>query len=187
MRIKSRFMTTIVALLGSATVFCACSYTILPQAVSLVKGGGAAPLSAVLVAVANAEKEQAIYTILTDRGVKSSFRADRRTWSRKLVEALAGELARRGAQVRTVAPLTISVALPEIRYLETRESFRLKVAVVLTTPGWTKNYEGSAGLSMDSVASVTAATDRAAGLALADAVKAMLDDPEFLAHLTGAT
>lgn len=174
------------SLIAAATLLCACSYTAMPRPVPPVKGIDGLSLAGVSLIVTCAEKDASEYDILTDKGNSSGFRANRQSWSRKLVEALASELARRGAQVRSSAPLTLSLALPEITMVQTRErwQFQVKVAASSST-GWSKTYEGSAGSSMDSVGSAQAEADRLAGLALSEAIKAMLGDAAFLAQIAG--
>jgi len=167
-------------------LLCACSYTAMPGPVPLVKGIDGLSLAGVSLIVTCAEKDASPYDILTDKGDSSGFQADRQAWSRKLVEALASELARRGAQIKSSAPLTLGVALPEIIMVQTRERWEFKVKVALSSStGWSKNYEGTAGASLDSVGSAAAEADRLAGQALAEAVKAMLSDAAFLAQITG--
>lgn len=176
----------VAALICSAALLSGCSYAIMPKSVPPIKGYEALSLTAVSVTVRNAEKDATEYEILTDEGQNPGLRANRQAWSKRLVEALAGELARRGARVSSDAPVTLSLALPEIIFLQTSALYQLKVKVaVSTSTGWSKQYEGIAGSSRYRAWSVTAEADRWAAQALAEAVKAMLGDPEFLAHLGG--
>jgi hypothetical protein len=161
-----------------------CSYTAMPKNVPMIKEPDASTLTGVSVIVTNAETDATESDVLTDRGESSGFLANRQAWSRKLVEALARELARRGAHVRGDAPLRLSVALPEIIFIETREQIQFKVKVaVSSSTGWTKNYEGVAGSERRRIGSVSEAADRLAGLALAEAIRAMLVDGEFVSQL----
>ncbi len=176
------------ALICGATLIAGCSYTVMPKNVPLIKGYEEPSLASASVIVTNAEKDSAAYDILTDEKDRSGFQADRQTWSKKIVEALARELARRGAQVRSNAPLTLSIALPGIVFIETRTLYQIKVKVaVSSSAGWSKEYEGRAQSSRYGVLSVTSEADRLAGRALAEAVKAMLGDAEFVGQLTGKT
>lgn len=179
---RAAVMICCAALLGG------CSYTAMPKNVPMLKGQDTSTLTGVSVIVTNAETDAAESDIRTDRGENSGFRANRQAWSRKLVEALARELARRGAQVRGDAPLRLSVALPEVFFIETREQIQFKVKVaVSSSTGWTKEYEGAAGSERRRIGSVSEAADRLAGLALAEALKAILGDAEFVSQLVGKT
>ena len=51
--------------------------------------------------------------------------------------------------------------------------------------GGSKTYEGTAGMSWYKAASMAAEADQLAGDALAEAVKPMLGDAEFLTQLPG--
>jgi uncharacterized lipoprotein YajG len=175
---------TIAALVAGAVLLAGCSVTVTPKNVPLIKEAEAASLSGASVIVTNAEKDAAVHGILTDKASSSGLRANRRAWSGKLVETLARELAKRGARVSSTAPLALSVSLPEITFVKTRELYQLRVKVVISsTTGWSKNYEGIAGLSASSVWSVSDEADQLAGRALAGAVKDALGDPEFLTQL----
>ena len=173
-----------VVMICCAALLGGCSYTAMPKNVPMIKELDTSTLTGVSVIVTNAATDAAEYAVRTDRGENSGFRANRQAWSRKLVEALARELARRGAQVRGDAPLRLSVAVPEIIFIETREQIQFKVKVaVSSSPGWTKDYEGAAGAGRRSIASVSETADRLAGLALAEAIRAMLADEEFISQL----
>jgi len=175
----------ITALLCSAVMLAGCSYTAMPKNVPTITGSETMPLSGVSVIVTNAEKDSTEYKVLTDGKNDSGFRANREAWSRKLVETLARELARRGAQVRSNAPVKLSLALPEITFIETKTEYQFKVKVVISSSkGWSKTYEGTAGTSRYRAASMAAEADQLAGEALAEVVKVMLSDSEFLAQQT---
>jgi hypothetical protein len=129
----------------------------------------------------NAEKNSAEEAILTDEQSSSGLKANRHLWAKQLVEAVAGELARRGAQVRSSAKLVLGLSLSDITFKEAREASQFTVkALVSSSTGWSKTYEGTAkaeGLSSPSE------TDRLAAQALADAARGMLNDAEFQAQL----
>ena len=161
-----------------------CSYTALPNNVPRITGADDLSLKNISVIIINAEKNGPIEEILTDQGETAGFQANRQLWSKKLVESLAAELARRGAMVRSNAPIKLSISLPEITALQTTNlyQFRVKVLVVSST-GWSKTYEGVAGGDIKGVWSVTSAAAQWSGQALAEVVKAMLYDREFVAAL----
>ena len=176
----------VAALLYSAVILTGCSYTAMPKNVPVITGSETMSLSGVSVVVTNAEKDSTEYKIHTNGKDDSGFRANREAWSKKLVEALAKELARRGAQVRSNAPIKLSLALPEITFIESKTDYQFKVmASVSSSKRWSKAYEGTAGTSRYKAASMAAEADQLAGDALAEAVKAMLGDAEFLAQLPG--
>lgn len=175
----------VAALICSVALLAGCSYTAMPKNVPAIMGYEMVSLTEVSVIVTNAEKDSAEHKILTEGKEDSGFRANRQAWSKKLVEALARELARRGAQVRSNALLTLGLALPEITFIETKMDYQFKVKVVVSSStGWSKTYEGIAGTSRYRAVSMTTEADRLAGEALAEAVKAMLGDAEFLAQLS---
>jgi hypothetical protein len=158
-----------------------CSYTVKPGNLPSAGANQEISFSGVTVLLVNAEKSAAETAVTADGRSSSGLKANRQTWSKKLVEAAAGELARRGAQVRANAKLVLSISLPDIIFKEDREASQFTVkAQVNSSTGWSKVYEGSAkaeGLSSPSE------TDRLAARALADAAKAMLNDAEFQAQL----
>lgn len=174
----------VAVLILSTVLLPSCSVPVIPKNVPLVKEAEEVSLSGVSVIVTNAEKDAVEHDILTDKGEDSGLRGNRQAWSGKLAETLARELARRGARVSSTASLTLSVALPEITFVQTRELYQIKVKVAVSSSTvWSKDYEGIAGVRVNSVWTIAEAIDQLAGQALAGAVKAMLEDPEFLAQL----
>jgi hypothetical protein len=174
----------VASLICGAALLAGCSHTAFPKNLPLIKEYEAVSLTGVSLIVTNAEKDSAEHDILTDEGEKSGFRANRQAWSKRLVEALARELARRGAQVRSDAPVTLDLTLPEVTFTQTKALYQFRVKVVVSSStGWSKNYEGVAGSNRYGVWSASAEADRLAGQALAEVVKAMLGDAGFLAHL----
>jgi hypothetical protein len=105
----------------------------MPKNMPLVREAEEVSLSGVSVIVTNAEKDAVEHDILTDKGEDSGLRGDRQAWSGKLVETLARELARRGARVSSTASLTLSVALPKITFVQTRELYKVKVKVAVSS------------------------------------------------------
>ncbi len=173
-------VSCIVALLGG------CSYTVMPKNISLNSVSKTGSLAGVSLFVISAEKDSTDYAIPTDTGGISALRANRQTWSTMLVEVLASELAKRGARVSTKAPLAINLTLPEIIFAQNKDVFQLSVKIlVFSSAGWQKNYKGVAESGAESFESVSTMVNRLAGQALAEAVKAMLGDPDFLAQVRG--
>ncbi len=167
------------ALLGGCS-----TYLVTPKALPPVKGQGSLSLSAVSVIVVNAEKDTAEQDILTADKGRSGFRTSRQAWSMRLVESLSRELAVRGARVRSDAPVVLSLAVPEITFSETRGQFQFTVrALVSSSVGWEKEYEGVAASRATSTGALQAEADRLAGQALADVVRKMLGDTAFLVRL----
>ncbi len=176
--------SAVAALVFSSSLLAGYSYTAVPRVVPPVKEYETMSLKAVSLIVTNAEKDSTEHEILTERREQSGFRANRQAWSKKLVEALARELARRGAQVRSDAPVTLGLALPEITFIQTKELYQFKAKVVVSSStGWSKGYEGIAGSNKYGIGSMITEADRLAGQALSEAIRAMLGDAEFLAHL----
>jgi uncharacterized lipoprotein YajG len=172
------------ALICSIALLAGCSYTAMPNNVPRIAGYDELSLKNISVIVKNSEENASTEEILTDQGEPSGFQANRQLWSKRLVESLAAELARRGAMVRSNAPVTLSIALPKITMLQTTNLYEFKVKVlVVSSTGWSKIYEGVAGGDINSVWSVTAAAAQWSGQALAEVIKAMMHDREFLAAL----
>jgi len=178
--------SAVALLLCIAVMLSSCSYTAKPENIPAIMGFETMSLSGVSVFVTNVEKDSTEYKILTEGRDDSGFRANREAWSRKLVEAMARELARRGAQVRSNAPLKLSLSLQEITFIENKTEYQFKVKVlVASSKEWSKTYEGTAGTSRYKAESVAAEANQLAAEALAEDVKAMLGDFEFLAQLSG--
>ncbi len=168
----------------SAVLLAGCSMVVTPNYVPPIKGYDTVSFSGLSVIVANAEKDSSAYQIPNEKGQKLGIVANRQAWSGKIVEGLASELARRGARVRADAPLTLSIALPEITFIQTKNRYQFKIKVAVTSStGWSKNYEAMAETGSGVFESLDAMANRLAGLAVEDALKAMLGDAEFLAQL----
>lgn len=176
--------SAVAALVCSLLLLAGCSYKVLPKSIPPIKEFEALSLKDASLIVTNSEKNSSEYVILTGAGGKSALRTNRQVWSTLLVETLASELAKRGARVTSRAKLTLSLALPEITFTQTRDlsTFKVKVAVS-SSAGWSKNYEVVAESGMEGIETATAQADRLAGQALAEAVKALLGDAEFLKQL----
>jgi hypothetical protein len=186
-KIQVSIRQAIVTLLAcSAMLITGCGVKVMPSTVPVLKNVETPPMNGATLIVVNAEKESSDFRILNDKGQNLGFVADKQAWSKKLVESLASELAKRGADIRANASLTLSIALPEILFNQIRDAYQFKVKVaVASSTGWSKNYEGIAQSGLGFFESADALANRLAGLALADAVKAMLSDAEFLAQVSG--
>jgi len=168
-------------LLGSLLLASACSYVVIPDEVPALEEAKERTLAGATVAVLNAEPDDADFVIYASSR-HGSFSGSRRKWCEALAAALSSELTKRGATVSTSAPNRLRLAIPEITGHSGWATVGFKVKAVVTgADGWTKSYEGSAaaaaGMTMGGIAS------RSAAFALAEIVKAMLADPEFVAKL----
>lgn len=171
-------------LISNALLLAGCSTTVMPKDVPLVKGLEIGTLAGVSLSIRDAETDQSEYAILNSSGQGAGLVTNRQAWSKKLVEALAGELSRRGAQVRVNAAVTIGIALPEIMFSQDRGILQFKVKVVVTSSaGWSKTYEAAAEADPGAFELLDATANRLSGLVLKEAVKALLGDAEFLAQL----
>ncbi len=175
----------VVALICITAILAGCSYKVLPKNVPPVKDYEALSLKDVSLIITNAEQGASEYVIPTETGAKSALRTNRQALSKLLVEALSTELAKRGAQLRSRAALTLNLAVPEITFIQTKDLFQIKVkALVSSSTGWSKNYEGIADTGRSGSESVNAMVNRLGGRALAETIKAMLGDAEFLEQLS---
>jgi uncharacterized lipoprotein YajG len=172
------------ALIAGVFLLNGCSATVMPRDIPPIKGLETGSLAGFSLGIKNAETGSTEYAILNSSGQVGGFVTNRQAWSRKLVEALAGELSRRGAQVRVNAPLTIGIALPEITFSQDRGilQFKVKVAVSSST-GWSKTYEAAAESDPGPFELLDATANRVSGQVLVEAIKAILGDAEFLAQL----
>ncbi|HTG02271.1 MAG TPA: hypothetical protein VK654_16945 [Nitrospirota bacterium] len=169
------------ALVGLAV---SCTVAVKPGVVPGVKGINNVSLKGVSLIVVNGEKDALPFEIPNEKGQKIGITANKQAWTGKLVEALSGELAKRGAQIRSKAPLQLTLAIPEIVFSMPGNSYQFTVKVAASSSkGWSKNFEGTGQTTSGLLESTTALTDRLAGLALSEAVKAMLSDADFLKQL----
>jgi len=176
--------SVLAALIVSVVLLAGCSYTAMPKNIPSIAGYDELSLKNKAVIITNAEENASIEELLNDKGEASGFQANRHLWSKKLVEALAAELARRGASVRSNAPVTLRISLPELTMLQTTTQYQFKVKVlVVSSTGLSKSYEGIGGGDVYSAWSVTDAAAQWSGQALAEAIKAMMQDKDFLAAL----
>lgn len=166
-------------LIGSMVLLMSCTVKVMPDNVPSVRGARTKSFAGVALAIVNAEKDASNYDIPTDKGQKLGFVGNRRAWSKKLIENLAGELAKRGAHVAPKAPMKLAVSVPEITLIEHNELYQFKVMVAISSMGWTKKYEARAESRLAFFESADAMASRVAGRALAEAIKAILRDADF--------
>ncbi len=178
-------MGRIAALTIACTMLCTgCMVTAHPDRIPPVRDAGPASLAGIAVVVQSAQQDASPYPILTSAGADVGFVADRKAWSRQTAEALAGELARRGAQLSVTAPLKLGVAVTSITLTQTGGNNQFTVNVRMTaSSGWSKDYQGSAEAATGMFESVDRMSQRLAGIVLAKAIRAMLEDPEFVKQL----
>ena len=173
------------AVITGALLLSGCVITVVPNRVPMQKGILQQNLAGVSLAVLSANQDASRYPIPTETGVAVGFVVDRQTWSRKLAEALAGELARKGAAVRMDASLKLSVAVKEITLVQADESMQFKVKVSASSSReWTKDYEASAEATTGFFETVDRMTQRLASLSLAEVIKVMVNDRDFLAQFS---
>jgi uncharacterized lipoprotein YajG len=164
-----------------------CVISAVPDRVPAQAGISGKSFTGVSMVVMSASRDASPYPILTETGVDVGFVGDRQAWSKKLAEALACELARKGAELRSNASLKLSVAVTSVTLVQTGEVNRFKVTVsASSSKGWVKNYEASAEATTGVFETVDRMTRRLAGLSLAEVTKAILDDQDFLAQAGGA-
>jgi uncharacterized lipoprotein YajG len=171
-------IAAIVLLVGCSTMM------ILPKGVPPIKKLETGSVAGVSLNIKSAETNSREYAILNSSKQATGFVTNRQAWSKMLVEALAGELSRRGAQVRVNAPVTISIALPEIIVNQSRGFLRssIKVAVTSST-GWSKRYEVTVESDPGPFETLYTTMISVSGQTLGEAIKTMLEDAEFLAQL----
>jgi hypothetical protein len=176
----------VAGLIICAALIAGCTYAVIPNAVPPEKGFDKQSLAGITLLVVNEEKSAREYDILDDKGQKQGITANRQAWSNTLVEGVASELARRGAQVRAKAPLMLGISLPEITFNQHHNNYQFKVKVVVSSShGWTKTYEATAESGAGLFETFEAVTGRLSGQVLAEAVKVMFSDTEFIAHIAG--
>ena len=185
-RERSFFNTCIVAAAVTGTLLLSgCAVRAVPDRVPMQTGGIQKNLAGVSLVVLNAGQDASPYPILTETGVDVGFVGDRQKWSKKLAEALAGELARKGAALNASASLKLSVAVKEVTLVQTGEINQLKVKVSMSSSGgWQKDYEASSEAKTGAFETVDSMTRRLAGMSLAEVNKVMLNDRDFLAQLS---
>jgi hypothetical protein len=168
------------------TLFTGCSYKVAPKQLPMISGYETMSLAGTSVIVMNAETRSDELAISDDRGADTGLRMNSREWTNRLVEAMAMELAKRGAQVRSHAPLKLSLALPEITLSQKGLHFHLTVKTAASSSrGWSKRYEVVAKTDIDNFESVSAMAERLSEQALSEVLKEMLGDVEFVDQLVG--
>ncbi len=174
---------------STAWIFClvlisGCSITARPDHIPVLKEYGKVSLAGASFIVMNAEKDSSEHEIRNDKGAKSGVVANRFVWSKLLVQALAGEFAARGAQVRATAALSLGVSVPEIIFNQFGNVCQFRVVVnIKASTGWSRDYEGIAEGQPNLFESTGVLVNRLANEALAEVIKSVLRDDDFLAHL----
>ncbi len=172
------------ALILSVLLIPGCGVSVRPDTIPVLKGYENVSLTGASLLVTNTEQDSVEYVVRNDSGAKSGITANRWAWSKMFVEALAGELSRRGAQVRINAPVTLGIAVPEITFNQFGNIYQFRVVVTASlSTGWSRDYEGIAEAGLKAFESRAAMFNRLAGEALAEAVKSMLRDDEFLMRI----
>ena len=157
----------------------------LPNAVPPLEGYTNLALSGSVLSVASVETDNA-EMLIYHSARHGDFHGNRKLWCETLVTTLSGELSKRGAVILPTAATRLMLTLPEItgRSGYVAISFQAK-AVVTSTGRWTKTYVGQASDSTTGTTFETRAA-RAASSTIAELVKAMFADPEFIAQVKGA-
>ncbi|MHB8845764.1 MAG: hypothetical protein ACYC7L_13575 [Nitrospirota bacterium] len=183
----SRYLAAVVVL--SAMASGACTVKAIPDRVPMQTDSRQKDLTGVSLVVLNAVRDASPHPILTRTGVDVGFEGDRQAWSRKLSEALAAELARKGAALQANARLKLSVAVTEVTLAQAGEVNRFTVKVrASSSRGWSREYEAAAEAETGVFETVDSMTRRLAGTSLAEVNKVMLNDRDLLSHLaTGGT
>jgi len=170
-----------VVIILCAAMLAGCSIAVLPKHIPPA-GSDAVDFSGAVIMIANAEQDAGEYAVRDDKGGKTPIIVNRMKWSKKLVESLAGELARRGARVRSNPNVTLNISIPEIAFSQFGDIYQFKVtAGVAASTGWSRQYDGIAETTPGVVESSAGTAERLAGDALAKVIKAMLRDEDFAA------
>jgi uncharacterized lipoprotein YajG len=165
-----------------AAMLAGCSIAVHPKHVPSSAGAGAPDLTGAIIMVANAEQDSSEYAVRDEKGKSTPVIVNRMKWSRKLVETLASDMAKRGARVRANPKVTLNISIPEITFSQFGELFQFKVtAAVVASTGWSRQYDGIAETTPGVIESSAGMTERLAGDALSKVIRAMLRDEDFVA------
>ncbi len=179
----SRYGGVVVLTAAAALLLGGCGIVVAPGRVPLQQGG-LQDLAGVSLEVASAGNDASPYKILNDRGENVGLTADRQQWTKQLAEALAEALARRGAAVRVGAATKLTLSVDTITIAQAGSNFRFNIkTTAATSGGWSKEYTTTAETDAATFESLDRMTKRLAGQALAGAIKAMLDDYDFLTKI----
>jgi uncharacterized lipoprotein YajG len=170
-------------LISSMFLIMGCAVKAVPDNVPSVRGVHTMSFSGVSLALVNAEKHSSSYDIPTDKGQKLGFIGNRRLWSKQLIDNLSGELAKRGARIGPKAPLRLFISVPEITLLQHDGLYQFKVTVAVSSKGWKKKYVANAGSRLAFFESADTMASRVAGNALAEAIKTIMADGDFLTRV----
>jgi uncharacterized lipoprotein YajG len=173
-----------VAAITVALLLSGCVISAVPDRVPAQKDISQKNLTGSSLVVMSSSQDASAYPILTEMGVDVGFVGDRQAWSRKLAEALAFELARKGAVLNSTASLKLTVTVTSVTLVQSGEINQFKVKVsASSSKGWVKNYEASAEATTGAFETVDSMTRRLAGLSLAEVTKTILDDRDFLVQV----
>ncbi len=176
-----RLLTLVLILTATGCAFP--PFHIQPKEIPTVEGRDDLALSGTQVSLINAEEDQSDYHILLPNGRYSSI-ANRHLWTEKLIEGLRAELGKRDAAINSTASNKLRFSIPEIAQENGAwgGAARINVKVaVSSSSGWSKTYGGTAFARKGTT--VRDIIVRASSFALADVVKNMLSDKEFLAQI----
>jgi hypothetical protein len=176
----------LIVLVGASLSVGACSRGVtLPDAVPPVEGYRDLAWAGSVLDVVSGETDNTDFLIYRSAR-HGSFHGNRKRWCDTLVATLAGELSKRGANILPSAANRVTLRLPEItgRSGYMAIGFQAK-AVVTSTAGWTKTYDGQASSSEMGTSFETRAA-RAASSTIAELVKTMFADPEFVSQIKAA-
>jgi len=179
-------LTLSIVLMVLPLLLLACSRGVtLPNAVPPLEGYKDVALSGSVLGIVSVETDDTNFLIYHSAR-HGSFHGNRRLWCDTLVATLSEELSKRGANILPSTATGFMLKLPEIsgRSGYIAISFQAK-AVVTSSAGWTKTYEGQASSSELGTSFETRAA-RAASSTVVELVKAMFADPEFISQVKGA-
>lgn len=174
----------VVILLVSTAILSGCSVKAIPSAVPVVTKHADLSLSGVSVEIINDEKNDNDQEL---SGKITFFIVNRKQWTEYLISSLSQELQKRGGVITATSPLKIQLAMPEISAEEGQNLWRFHVKTTTNaSSGWSKSYRGTAAASLWSTGGFGGSNyiaGRAASATVAEIVKAMLSDAEFIEQL----
>jgi len=176
----------LILVVGASLSLVACSRGVtLPNTVPPLEGYKDLALSGSVLGVVSVETDTTDFLIYHSAR-HGSFHGNRKLWCDTLVATLSEELSKRGAKILPSAATRFMLKLPEItgRSGYMAIGFQAK-AVVTSTTGWTKAYEGQASAAEMGTTFETRAA-RAASSTIAELVKAIFADPEFISQIKAA-
>jgi hypothetical protein len=97
-RYSTIHLGTYAALIFSFVLIPGCGVSIRPDNIPVLQGYENVSLTGASLLVTSTEQDSSEYVVRNDSGAKSGITANRYAWSKMFVQALAGELARRGSR-----------------------------------------------------------------------------------------